>query len=143
MSVLAKIVADVENFFKDTSTSAGKFAAAFVKLFKKAPTALQTVNNFIAQVAGLVTAAVALIDPAVSPAVADVFATMETALAAIQAAAASAVSGQSLLQALQNFQTEVPQLLSGLDIKNSALAKTLMLSPQNGFSSFILLWTAC
>jgi hypothetical protein len=48
-------------------------------------------------------------------------ATVESGLAAIQASAAAANSGQSLLANLQNFATTVPALLGGLDIKNAAL----------------------
>lgn len=120
-SELQTIEVDVKTFFADLATSAGKFCSAFVKLFKKAPTALQTVDNFVVEVAPMIEAAVALADPAVEPLVAAGLSTAETALAAIQAAAANASSGTSLLANLQNFAASVPSLLTGIDVKNTAL----------------------
>ena len=121
MSVLATIETDVKKFFSDLTTDAGKFAAAFVKLFKKAPSALQMVNNFVGEVAPVVTAAVALADPVAEPAVAAVLATVETGLAGIQAAATAATSGTSLLSNLQNFASDVPEVLSSIKVENPAL----------------------
>lgn len=118
---LSAIEADVKKFFGTLETSAGKFAAAFVKLFKKAPSALQTVENFTAEAGSVVVAAVSLADPVVEPEAAAALATVETALAGIQAAAASAVSGTSLLTNLQNFAANVPALLTSLAIKNPTL----------------------
>jgi hypothetical protein len=68
---------------------------------------------------------VALADPAVEPLVAGALATVETGLAAIQAAATAAVTGTSLVSQLQNFASTVPALLKGLDIKNPALVATV------------------
>lgn len=122
MSVLSKIKA----VFTDIATSAGKFAVAFERLFKKAPSALQTVENFTGEVAPVILGAVALADPVAEPMVAAALATAETGLAAIQASAAAANSGQSLLVNLQSFATTVPALLSGLDIKNPALKAAIL-----------------
>lgn len=117
MSLLSTIKAD----FSDLSTDAGKFVKAFTKLFAKAPSAIQTVENFTLEVAPVITAAVALADPAVEPEVVAALATAETGLAAIEAAAQAANTGQSLQAALQNFSTTVPALLTGLDIKDPVL----------------------
>lgn len=121
MSILSTITADVKAFFSDLKTSAGRFAAAFVKLFGKAPSAIQMVQNFLSEAAPVITAAVALADPLVEPAVAAALATAETGLAAIEATAQAAVSGTSLVTALQSFAATVPNLLKGLDIKDPAL----------------------
>jgi hypothetical protein len=121
VSVLSTIKADVEKFFSDLSTDAGKFAAAFVKIFKKAPSALQMVENFVNEVAPVITAAVGLADPLAEPAVAAVLATIETGLAGLQAAATAATSGTSLLTDLENFATDVPQLLTSIKVTNPAL----------------------
>jgi phage-related tail protein len=123
MSVLSTIEVDVEKFLKATKTDAEKFAVEFEKLFKKAPAALQTVDNFVNEVAPVITAAVALADPSAEPAVAAGLAVAETGLAAVSAAAQAANSGTSLLTNLENFATTVPQLLSGIAIKNPALQK--------------------
>lgn len=125
MSILSTIFSDIGKFFKGTGTDIEKFFVAFTKLFKKAPNALQIVNNFTQELAPVITAAVALADPAVEPAVSAVLATVETGLAAVQAAATAAVSGNSLLQNLENFSAEVPALLSGLEIKNPVLKSTV------------------
>lgn len=121
MSILSTIKAD----FSDLSTDAGKFVKAFTKLFAKAPSAIQTVENFTLEVAPVITAAVALADPAVEPEVVAALATAETGLAAIEAAAQAANTGQSLQAALQNFSTTVPTLLGGLDVKDPALKATI------------------
>jgi hypothetical protein len=121
MTNFARIKADVKTFFADLSTSAGKFAAAFVKIFSKAPSAIQMIANFVGEAAPVVTAAVALADPLIEPEVAAALATVETGLAAIEASAQAAVSGTSLVSALQAFATTVPALLSGLAIKDSGL----------------------
>lgn len=117
MSVLSKIKAEIT----DLATSAGKFASAFVRLFKKAPSALQVVNNFVDEAAPVIVGAVTLADPAVEPEAAAALAIAETGLAAIKASADAANSGQSLLVNLQNFATTVPQLLAGVAIKNPVL----------------------
>ena len=121
MSVLSTIVADVKTFFSDLSTDAGKFSAAFVALFKKAPSALQVVQNFIGEVAPIVVAAVGLADPTIDAPVTAALATVETGLAAVQATLTAAVSGTSLLTSLESFASSVPSLLTGLDIKDAAL----------------------
>jgi hypothetical protein len=122
MSALSGIVTDVEKFFKATGSDAEKFATEFVKLFKKSPSALQAIQNFITgEVAPVLIAAVALADPAVEPEVAAALATVETMLAGLQAAATAAVSGTSVLTSLQNFAATMPNLFVGLAIKNPAL----------------------
>jgi hypothetical protein len=125
MSVLSTIKVDVEKYFKATGSDLEKFAVAFQSIFGKVPSALQTVENFIGELAPIVTAAVALADPAVESLVAGALATVETGLGAIQAAATSAVTGTSLVSQLQNFAGTVPALLKGLDIKNPALTATI------------------
>lgn len=121
MSAFSTIITDVEAFFKTVETDAGKFCAAFTRLFKKSPAALQVVENFISEAAPLVEAALALADPAAEPLVAAGLATVETGLAGLQAAATAANSGQSFLADLQAFASSVPATLTSLDIKNPAL----------------------
>lgn len=117
MSILSTIKA----VFSDLTSSAGKFAAAFEKIFKKAPVALQVVDNFVGEAAPVIVAAVAIADPVAEPEVAAALAIVETGLAAIEASAQAANSGQSLLANLQNFATTVPALLTSLAIKNPLL----------------------
>jgi hypothetical protein len=119
------ILTSIENFFKGTGTDVEKFFNAFVKLFRKVPTVLQSVENFLGEVAPVVTAAVALANPVAEPAVATALATVETGLAGIQAAASAAVSGTSLLTNLQNFAADVPALLSSVKVTNPALTDTI------------------
>lgn len=121
MSAFSTIVTDVEKFFGTVETDAGKFCAAFVKLFKKAPNALQTTENFIGELAPVVEAAIALVDPVAEPLVAAGLATVETGLAGLQAAATAANSGTSFLADLQAFASTVPATLTSLAIKNPAL----------------------
>ena len=121
MSSLSVIVVDVEKFFKGSGSDLEKFGVAFAKLFKKAPSALQAIDNFVAEVAPVLTAAVALADPVAEPVVAAALATIETGLAGIEAAATAAVSGGSLAQDLQAFAADVPQLLTSIAVKNPAL----------------------
>ena len=121
MSKLAKILVDVEMFFKDTATDAGKFSAAFVKWFKKAPSALQVLENFLGEAAALIEGAVCLADPVIEPAVAGALAVAESGVAALQASITAAESGTSVLANLRNFATTVPALLTGLEIKNPGL----------------------
>lgn len=120
-SVLSTIETDVKQIFVVAESDAAKFTSAFVKLFKKAPNALQTVENFTNEAAPVITAAVALADPAVEPAVAAALAIAETGLAALEASAQAATSGNSLLVNLQNFATTVPADLTALQIKNPIL----------------------
>lgn len=122
---LATIKVDVEKFFGTLESDAGKFCAAFVKIFGKAPAAIQVVENFVGELAPVITAAVAIAAPAADGPVTAVLATIETGLAGIEAAASAAASGTSLLTALENFSTTVPQLLAGLDIKDAALQTTI------------------
>lgn len=122
---LATIKVDISKFFSSLESDAGKFCAAFVKLFGKAPAAIQVVENFVGEVAPVVTAAVALADPAADGAVTAALATVETGLAGIQAAATAAVSGTSVLTALQNFASTVPTLLTSLDVKDPALTASI------------------
>lgn len=121
MSAFSVIVADVEGFFKTAETDAGKFCAAFVKLFRKLPNALQVAENFIGEAAPLVEAALVLVDPEAEPLVAAGLATVETGLAGLQASATAANSGASFLADLQAFAASVPATLTSLDIKNPAL----------------------
>jgi hypothetical protein len=120
-SALSTIVVDVEKFFKGTGSDLEKFGVAFEKLFKKAPAAIQAVENFVGEVAPVVEAAVALADPIAEAPVAAVLSTVETGLAAIQAAASAAISGTSLLANIQNLAATVPNLLTAADIKDAAL----------------------
>ena len=121
INILLTIETDVETFFKGTGTDLEKFGAAFSKLFKKVPSALQTVENFVGEAAPVITGAVAIADPLVEPEVAGALALAETGLASIQAAATAATSGNSLLQNIQNFAATVPATLAGLEVKNPAL----------------------
>jgi len=122
MNILLTIKTDVEKFFKGTGTSLEKFGTAFAKIFGKAPAALQTVENFVSQAAPVITAAVSLADPLLEPEVASALAIVETGLAAIQASATAATSGNSLLANLQAFAKTVPSVLAGIQVKNPALA---------------------
>lgn len=126
MSLASTIKLDVEKFLKGTGTGAEKFAAAFTKLFSKAPAVVQSIDNFVTEAAPVITAAVALADPLVEPEVAGALAVAETALAGIEASLTAANSGTSLLANLQNFSTTVPALLTGLTIKNPALQATVV-----------------
>jgi hypothetical protein len=119
------IVVDVKKFFANTGSDVEKLAASFWKIFKKAPTALQTVDNFVTEAGGVVIAAVSLADPLVEPEAAAALATIETGLAAIDAAATAATTGTSLLSNLQNFAADVPALLTGIAVKNPVLAATI------------------
>jgi hypothetical protein len=125
MSVLKTIETDVEKFFKGTGTDAEKFAVAFQKWFAKTPSALQTVENFLGEVAPEIVAATALIDPVAEPEVAAALAIAETGVGAIEASATAANSGTSLLANLQNFAGTVPALLTGLAIKNPVLQASI------------------
>ena len=120
-SCISTIETDVKTFFSDLTTSAGKFAAEFEKLFGKVPSALQMVENFTQEVAPVVVAAVDLVDPVAEPEVVAALATVETAIAGVEAAAQAAVSGESLVAGLKNLQAEIPTLLSSLKITNPAL----------------------
>lgn len=126
LSIFRTIEVDVSKFFSSLESSAGKFCAAFVRLFKKAPQAEQVVQNFVDEAAPIIAGAVALADPVLEPEVAAGLATVETALAAIQASLSAANSGTSLLTNIENFAASVPQLLTGLAIKNADLKATVM-----------------
>jgi len=119
------IFSSIKAAFTGVESDVAKFATAFEKIFKKAPAAIQVVDNFVNEAAPIITAAVAVADPAAEPAVVAGLVTAETLLAAIKASADAANSGQSLLANLENFATTVPSLLSGLDIKNAALKATV------------------
>lgn len=121
MSVLSTIKTDVEKFFKNTGADLEKFGTAFEKLFKKSPSALQTVENFVGEVAPVVEAVVAIADPVAEAPLVAALATVETGLAAIEASAVAANSGTSLLTNLENFVATVPSLLTGIDVKDAAL----------------------
>jgi hypothetical protein len=121
MSILATLKLDVEKFAKATESDLEKFAAEFQRLFAKAPSALQAIDNFVTEAAGPINIAVGLADPAAEPLVAGALSTVETGLAALSASAQAATSGTSLLTNLQNFSTTVPTLLTGITVKNPAL----------------------
>ena len=121
MNIFSTIVVDVEKFFKGTGTDVEKFAASFWKLFKKVPAALQVIQNFVGEVAPIITAAVGLADPILEPEAAAALAALETGLAAVDAAATAATTGTSLLANIEGFAGSVPQLLTGIAIKNPAL----------------------
>jgi hypothetical protein len=125
MSKLATIETDVEKFFKGTGANLEKFAAEFEKLFKKLPSALQTVENFTSEVAPVIETAVAIADPLAEPAVQEALQTAEVGLVAIQTAAADATDGQTLLTNIQNFAADIPSLLTGLKITNPALQNSV------------------
>ena len=124
-SVLSHIEADIKTFFHDLSTSAGKFAAEFEKLFRKVPSALQMIENYTQEIAPVIVGAVDLADPVAEPDVAAALATVETAIAGLEAAAQAADSGQSVVEGLKNLQAEVPTLLGSLKIENPALQATI------------------
>ncbi|MFZ3343375.1 MAG: hypothetical protein WA213_21030 [Terriglobales bacterium] len=122
---LSTLKVDIAKFFSSLESDAGKFCAAFVKLFGKAPAAIQVVENFVSEVAPVITAAVAFAAPSADGVVTAALATVETGLAGIQAAATAAASGTSLLASLENFSTTVPTLLSSLDVKDAALSASI------------------
>lgn len=121
LSELQKIEVDIEKFFKATGTDVERFCSAFTSLFRKAPSALQAVENFTGEVAPMIEGAVAIADPFIEPEVAAGLATLESGLAAIQAAAVDANSGNSLLQNLENFAADVPRVLGAIQVKNPNL----------------------
>lgn len=120
-SAFHAIEVDITKFFHATGSDAEKFGKAFMKLFSKAPSALQVVENFTEEAAPVIEVAVTLADPVAEPEVAAALAITERGLAAIQAAAANAQSGQSLVQNLQNFASSVPSVLGALQVKNPVL----------------------
>lgn len=115
------VLGDLGKIFKGSATVAEKFLNSFQKVFGKTPSAIHVVENFVNVAAPIVTTAVLLADPLLEPEVAGALRIVETGLAAIDASATAANSGQSLLANLQNFATTVPQLLTGVAIKNSNL----------------------
>jgi hypothetical protein len=125
MGLLTTIKLDLQKFENAAGTDIKKFETAFMKVWGKAPSAEQAIQNFIAETAPYITAAVTLADPIAEPAVASALAVAETGLAAIQAATDAVESGTSLVTDLQNFSTKVPQLLSGLQIKNPVLTAAI------------------
>lgn len=125
MSLATTIKIDFEKFLNGTKTDAEAFAKEFILLFKKAPSVIQTIQNFVNEAAPVIVAADALAAPETEPEVAGALAIVETGLAAIQASATGANSGTSLLVNLQNFATTVPALLTGLTIKNPVLVASI------------------
>lgn len=121
MNVLHTIEVDVKKFFAAADTRLGKWVNIFATLFRKAPTALQTVDNFVLIAAPEIEAGVELVDPIAEPVVAAGLSTLEVGLAAIATAAKDASSGNSLLQNLKNFAADVPAVLGGIEVKNPAL----------------------
>jgi hypothetical protein len=117
----ASIETDVALFVADVDADAKKLAASFNKLFGKAPSVIQTVDNFVSQAAPFIEAAVAIADPVAEAPVAAALAVAETSLAAIDAAASSVNSGNSLLTNIEKFAATVPATLIGLDVKDPAL----------------------
>jgi hypothetical protein len=125
MSAFATIKLDIKKFAKGTETDVEKFAVEFEYIWGKTPAALQVINNFVNEAAPVIIAASALADPVAEPAVVAALAVVETLLAALSASAKAANSGGSLLICVQNFATTVPQLLTGLAIKNPLLQKEI------------------
>lgn len=117
----ASIETDIKLFATDVEADAKKLATSFEKLFGKAPSVIQTVDNFVSEAAPFIEAAVAAADPVAEAPVAAALAVAETALAAIDAAASSVNSGNSLLTNIEAFAATVPATLSGLDVKDAAL----------------------
>lgn len=125
MITIKAIEIDIEKFIKGTESDAEKFAVAFARCFKKAPSVIQTVDNFIGEVSPIIIAVVGIVDPVADPEVAGALAIVETGVGALQASATAAVTGTSLLANLQNFADTVPALLSGLCVKNPVLQKAI------------------
>lgn len=125
MNILSTLKLDLSKFAGAAETDIAKFGTAFEKVFNKAPSAEQAIQNFIQEAAPFITAAVALADPILEPEVAGALSLAETGLAEIQASTAAAQSGTSLVTNLQNFSTSVPKLLTGLQIKNPALQSAI------------------
>lgn len=123
MSIISTIEADFEKLIKGTESDVEKFYAAFVKIAGKAPSVVLTIQNFINEVAPVLTAAVAIAVPggAESAVVAGALALVQGGLAAVQASLTSVKTGNSLVANLQQLAASVPQLLSGLAIKNASL----------------------
>lgn len=121
VSAFHKIEVDVEEFFQHPLTSAAKFCKAFLFFLKKAPNALQTASNFLAELSPVVVAAVGLADPLVEPEVAAALSVVETAIGALGASLQAASSGGSFLDNLVNFNKTIPATLSALDVKNPQL----------------------
>lgn len=120
-SVFSTIRADISHFFGTFSTDVQKFWGAFTKLFGKAPTALQTLDNFVQEVAPMVLAVSAVAAPAEEPLIAAGISTVETTLAALKAAVDAAASGQSVLDYLQALDSNISILLPASGIKDPAL----------------------
>lgn len=121
MNILHTIEVDVKKFFSAADTRLGKWVNVFATIFKKAPSGLQTVNNFVMIAAPEIEAGLALVDPIAEPAAAAAFGILETGLAAVATAAKDAASGNSLLQNLKNFAADVPSVLGAIQVKNPAL----------------------
>lgn len=117
---------DIKNFIQGTETDAEKFYAAFAKLWSKAPSVLETVQNFINELAPIVIAAVGIALPGIDPLVSAALGTLQIALAGIQASLTSVSSGNSLLANIQSFAASIPQLLSGLQIKDTKDRKSVV-----------------
>lgn len=132
-SALQKIELDLKGIFSTMGSSLQKFGSAFWKLFGKAPTALQAINNFIGEAAPTLIAVVQLADPEAEPEVAEILSRAETGLAAIQASASSATSGSSLLANLTDFAATIPGDLKAVQVKNPVLQAKI-----TSFANFIV-----
>ena len=125
LSILHNIETDVAKFFKGTGTDLEKFGVAFIKVWKKSPSALQSVENFIQELAPMVVLATTVVDPIAEPEVAAALSVIETSVAALQAAATAATTGTSLLTTLQALANSTPAILAAVQVKNPALVASI------------------
>ena len=125
MSIFSTITSDIQKFFGALATDAEKFWNAFTKLFGKAPTALQTLDNFITESAPMVIAISALVVPAEEPLIAAGISMVEESLAAIKAAVDAAASGSSVQDYLTALENNIASLLPAAGIKDPALQQKI------------------
>lgn len=126
MSFFSKLKVDVEHFFSDVvggniGTDVEKFVKAFTTLFHKAPAVLQVAQNFIDELAPVLTGVVDVADISFGAEVSEALSVAETALAGLQAALTAAKTGNSFLGQLKNFASDIPALLTSLDVKDEGL----------------------
>ena len=114
-------LSELKLIFKDTGTELEKFEKAFVTVLKKEPTELQAVQGFVGEVAPVIEAAVALADPVAEAPVAAALSMVEVGLAAIQKAVSDTANAAGVVPALQAFAADVPQVLSGVAVKDAGL----------------------
>jgi hypothetical protein len=119
------LITDIKLFFQGTGTKLEKFEAAFVRLFGKAPTALQAVENFLTEAAPVIEGVDEIAAPATEPLLAAALDAVEAGLATLSSAATGIVSAGGITQALTNLNTDVPALLTAVDVKDSARKSTI------------------